>query len=135
MSNLDVVQIGLSVASMLIQVCAFVYALPLKDYLSRRFWLFIVALTVCEIARRALTLSVVAGLLAHDRYETSVVVIGLLVSVVMLVVVMRLRKHAKRSKMLADATLELGKTHHAEESLAYKLALHFIEQTHAKDHR
>jgi len=135
MSKLDVFQVSLSLASVIIQVCAFVCAIPLKDYLSRRFWLFIVALTVCEIARRILTLSVVTELIAHDRYEISVVVIGLLVSLVTLIIVVRLRKHAKRSKMLADATLALGRKHNAEESLAYKLALHFIEQLHAKDHR
>lgn len=129
------VQVGISGISLIIQVCAFLCALPLKDYLSRRFWTFIVLLTVFEVIRRILTLASVAGLVQRDYYEVVSVAIGFLISATLLLVVGRLRSHAKRSKALARATLELGDKHNAQQSLAYRLALYFIEKDHAKDHR
>lgn len=136
MTKLEVFQVALSCVSLIIQVCAFFFcALPLRDSLSRRFWLFIVLLTLFEVVRRMLTLATVAHVVTPVQFEAIAVGIGFLVSTVLLLVILRLRKHAHRSKLLAEATLELGARHNEQESLAYKLALHFIERAHTKDHR
>lgn len=135
MTKIEIFQVALSCVSLIIQVCAFFCALPLRDSLSRRFWLFIVLLTLSEVVADALTLAVVSHAVFAAQFESLAVGIGFFVSTVLLLVILRLRRHAHRAKLLAEATLELGARHNEQESLAYKLALHFIERAHTKDHR
>ena len=131
MNIIDLLQVAGCVLALVLQLLATILAQSLRHLVSSRAWLLLMLLNMAVAARRFVSLLEIGWSWNGQWYETTVVLLGLCVSMFMMGTVVHLRRHIamerKKSVELANATMELA--HHVpkgEDSLAYQLALHFI---------
>lgn len=129
------VQILVLIVALALQLYATYLVLPLRKLVQANLWRLLMVLNLFVIFRRMLTAIEVGIGWSGQWYESLAAIVGLGVSVFMLKVVINLRKfieiEQKRTVELASAMLNAGKCYHAENSLAYQLAEHFIRQHEA----
>ena len=132
---MDVMQALVAIAAFLLQIYATILARPLASVTPKKVWRALMFLNFFVLLRRGLSIVEIVFNWKTEAYESVAVLIGLSVSICMVATVLALRKHLRRvreeekeAKAVALAMIELGKEKPIENTAAYKLALHFIDQ-------
>ena len=129
-SVLDIAQLVVAIVAMVLQIAATILARPLRRLMHRSLWSLLMALNAFVLLRRVLSIIEVGFDWRGNVYESVAVLVGLGVSVFMLLVVVRLRRHleAERRQLreMAAAAINLATAHNDTRSLAYQLAVHFV---------
>ena len=130
--TLDMIQLVGASLALLLQAVALVLVQPMRKLVPKLSWRCLMTLNAFILMRRALSLLEVSFGWNGQGYESATVAIGFLVSIFMLLTVTSLRSHIARERQkaveLALATMDLAKETKKEDSVAYQLALYFIEQ-------
>lgn len=128
--TLNLLQVIGCVLALALQLIATISAQPLRRLLSSRVWSLLMMLNLLIFARRFISLMEIGFGWHGADYQSTVVVVGLAVSLFMMGTVVHLRRFVggEREKALdlAHATVKLAEEKQAKDSLAYQLALHFI---------
>jgi hypothetical protein len=152
MTGYDQVQCITAFVALLLQVWATFLARPLKILMPAKLWHVLMALNFFVLFRRCLSIAEVVFTWQTQTYQTFTVFVGLGVSVFMFLTITTLRSFVtseqkrraeltdevvaekQRVQDIADATVELataarrGHVINIEDSVAYRLAQHFIAQ-------
>ena len=130
MTTLETLQIAGACLALILQLIATLLTKPIRQLLPHKLWWFVFSLNFLELIRRTLILCSVTDFLNKPTYQTVTVIFGLVVSTSFLLLMRELCKPKtieKKMVSLAKETVEKVRSVKAEESLAYKLAVHFID--------
>ena len=130
MTTLETLQIVGACLALILQLIATLLTKPIRQLLPQKLWWFVFSLNFLELIRRILILCSVTDYLGKSAYQSVTVVFGLIVSTSFLLLMRELSKPKTIEKDIVDLakqTVEKVKSVKAEESLAYKLATHFID--------
>jgi hypothetical protein len=134
-SLLDALEFIIAVAALLTQILATVLARPLRPIMSASLWRALMALNGFVIVRRFITIWNISAHPDSAVFDGASVFCGMGVSVTMLLMIVYLRYQVPRRayrniwlESLAAIRLKKEKELDYRDSLAYQLALHFIEQ-------
>lgn len=146
MTVIDIFQASVAFIALALQIAATFMARPLRKMTPPNLWRVLMLLNGFIMLRRVLSVAEVVYKWQTERYESVTVVVGLGVSIWMLATVVLLRRYAynerERLKTVAQNLKDVSaaavnelvhvaqvhKDYKVEDSLAYKLAVHFIEQ-------
>jgi hypothetical protein len=135
-TTIEILQISGAGVALVLQLFATLLTKPIKHIIPQKLWWTLFGLNLLELIRRVLIMCSVTNLLQQSSYELVTVVIGLLVSMTLFAFMWELSKPAKKIEReierFARETFERSKAFKAEDSLAYKLALHFIQSKQPK---
>jgi hypothetical protein len=133
----DNIHIFGTLTAVALQMYAIILAQPFRRFMPRRTWQLFMALNLCVLSRLVLSFMEIVFDWRGNAYENLAVLVGLFVSSFMLLAVISLRAYImserKRLVELARATLDLALETKKEDSVAYQLALHFIELRETQD--
>lgn len=134
MMTIATLQISGAVTALVLQLVATFLTKPIRHIIPKKLWWTIFGLNFLELFRRILVLCSVTSLLGQSTYDMVSILIGLGVSMTLLVIMWQLSRPTKQLErhldLLAHETLLKTREFKAEDSLAYKLANHFIETRH-----
>jgi hypothetical protein len=135
-TTIEILQISGAVIALVLQLFATLLTKPIKQIIPQKLWWTLFGLNLLELIRRVLIMCSVTNILQQSSYELVTVIIGLLVSMTLLAFMWELSKPAKeierQLERFAQETFARSKACNAKDSLAYKLALHFIKSKRAK---